>query len=151
MSSIYVGQGVVRFCVAVSRLLSELDSIVGQNGVDLIGHSLQYAMQELLSGFPVCLLEELGYGELACAINAYEQVELAFSSLNLGDVDIKVADRIAFEVLAFPPLRYGLGIDAKLSTQLRERSLRSLYCSSDGVRGRGASMTNLSHNASLHS
>ncbi|MBM2295085.1 hypothetical protein JQX09_24510 [Sulfitobacter pseudonitzschiae] len=33
--------------------------------------------------------------------------------------------------------------------QLRERSLRSLYCSSDGVRGRGAPVTNLSHNASF--
>ena len=29
----------------------------------------------------------------------------------------------------------------------RERSLRSLYCSSDGVRGRDAPVTNLSHNA----
>jgi hypothetical protein len=35
--------------------------------------------------------------------------------------------------------------------QLRERSLRSLYCSSDGVRGRGAPVTNLSHSASFHS
>jgi hypothetical protein len=29
--------------------------------------------------------------------------------------------------------------------------LRSLYCSSDGVRGRGAPVTNLHHNASFHS
>ncbi|MCE8432418.1 integrase core domain-containing protein, partial [Rhodovulum sulfidophilum] len=28
---------------------------------------------------------------------------------------------------------------------------RSLYCCSDGVRGRGAAMTNLSHSASFHS
>ena len=34
---------------------------------------------------------------------------------------------------------------------LRERSLRSLYCCSDGVRGRGATMTNLSQSASFHS
>jgi len=53
--------------------------------------------------------------------------------------------------LAFAPLRYGLGFYTKLSAQLRERSLRSLYCNSDGVRGRGAPMTNLSHNASFHS
>ena len=50
-----------------------------------------------------------------------------------------------------PPLRQRLGVDSKLSAQLRKRSLRSLYCSSDGVRGRGAPMTNLSHNASFHS
>ena len=43
------------------------------------------------------------------------------------------------------------GLMPSLLAQLRERSLRSLYCSSDGVRGRGAPMTNLSHNASFHS
>jgi hypothetical protein len=59
---------------------------------------------------------------------------------------LQVLDR-----LAFTPLRHRFGIDAELLAQLRERSLRSLYCSSDGVRGRGAPMTNLSHNASFHS
>ncbi len=49
------------------------------------------------------------------------------------------------------PLRNRLGVDAQLPAQLRERSLRSLYCCSDGVRGRGAPVTNLSHSASLHS
>lgn len=41
--------------------------------------------------------------------------------------------------------------DGRSLAQLRERSPRSLYCRSDGVRGRGASMTNLSHNAAFHS
>src|SRR5690606_3534460 len=49
------------------------------------------------------------------------------------------------------PLRNGLGVEAQLPAQLRERSLRSLYCCSDSVRGRGASVTNLSHRASFHS
>ena len=53
--------------------------------------------------------------------------------------------------LPFTPLRNRLGIDPKLPAQRRERSLRSLYCCSDGVRGRGASVTNLSHRASFHS
>ena len=35
--------------------------------------------------------------------------------------------------------------------QMRDRRLRSLYCCSDGVRGRGAPVTNLAHNASFHS
>lgn len=39
----------------------------------------------------------------------------------------------------------------QFSAQLRERSLRSLYCCSSGIRGRGASMANLSHRASFHS
>ncbi len=49
------------------------------------------------------------------------------------------------------PLGHCLRIDAKLAAQHRERSLRSLYCCSDGVRGRGAPVTNLSHRASFHS
>src|SRR6056297_722335 len=49
------------------------------------------------------------------------------------------------------PLRNRLGVDPQLPAQFRERSLRSLYFSSDGVRGRGAAMANLSHSASFHS
>ncbi|PRY20225.1 hypothetical protein CLV78_11410 [Aliiruegeria haliotis] len=42
-------------------------------------------------------------------------------------------------------------IDAEFPSQLRGRSLRTLYCCSDGVRGRGAAMTYLSHRVSFHS
>ena len=49
------------------------------------------------------------------------------------------------------PLRYRLRVDPQLTAQRRERSLRSLYCCSDGVRGRRAPVTNLSHTASFHS
>jgi hypothetical protein len=34
------------------------------------------------------------------AVDADEQVELAFGSLNLGDIDVKEADRVALEALA---------------------------------------------------
>lgn len=49
------------------------------------------------------------------------------------------------------PLCNRLGVDPQLPAQRRERSLRSLYCCSEGVRGRGAPMTYLSHMASFHS
>ena len=49
------------------------------------------------------------------------------------------------------PLGDGLWIDPELPAQCRGRSLRSLYCCSDGVRGRGAAVTNLSHRSSFHS
>jgi hypothetical protein len=38
-------------------------------------------------------------GELAGAINGYIEVELAFSGLELGDVDVEIADRISLEFL----------------------------------------------------
>lgn len=47
------------------------------------------------------------------------------------------------------PLRDGLGIYTRFLAQMRERSLPSLYESSDGVRGRGTPATNLSRNASF--
>jgi len=61
----------------------------GQNGVDVIRHCFEHELQELPCGLPVCLLGELGHGKLACAVNTYEQVELAFRSLNLGNIDVK--------------------------------------------------------------
>src|SRR6056297_3751013 len=53
--------------------------------------------------------------------------------------------------LPLSPLRDRLRIDAELPAQFRVRSLRSLCCCSDGVRGRGGAMTYLSHKASFHS
>jgi hypothetical protein len=49
------------------------------------------------------------------------------------------------------PLRHCLGVDPKLPAQLCERSLRSLYYCSNGVRGPCAPVTYLPHSASFHS
>ena len=38
--------------------------------------------------------------ELAGAIDADEEIELAFGGLYLGDIDVEEADRIALEALA---------------------------------------------------
>src|SRR4029077_7554703 len=46
------------------------------------------------------------------------------------------------------PLGHGLVIQAVLGGQLFERNLRSLYRSSDGVRGRGAAVKYLDHSPS---
>ena len=51
--------------------------------------------------------------------------------------------------LPLAPLRHRLRIDPVPPAQLRDRSLRSLYRSSDGVRGRGASVEYLAHSPSL--
>lgn len=54
-----------------------------------------------------------------------------------------------FDRRSFAPLRNCLRVDAQLPAQLRERSLRSRYCCSDSVRGRGVAVTNLPHRASF--
>ena len=186
-------------------------------------------LQELPHRLPVRLVDELGHGKLACAVDANEQKQFALSSLHFGNIDMEEADEVAFELLplrlaashvrqsrdtvalktpmqcrarqmwnrglqgikaviqrqqcmppesddgrflglgqdrrarflwsglkildrlSLAPLPYRFLVDAQLPAQRRERSLRSLYCSSDGVRGRGASIANLAHNASFHS
>jgi len=50
------------------------------------------------------------------------------------------------ERLPLPPPGDRLRIDPELPAQLRVRSLRSLYCCSDGVRARGAAVTYLDRN-----
>jgi hypothetical protein len=57
----------------------------------------------------------------------------------------------ALDCLPVAPFSNCFRIDTQLPAQLSDRSLRSLYCSSDCERGRGAPMTNLSHNAFFHS
>jgi len=86
--------------VPVPRLLCELDAIIGQDGVDLIGDGLEHVLQELPGGAPVSLLDELGHRELARAVNADKEIEFALSGLHLGDVNVEEADRVALELLA---------------------------------------------------
>lgn len=84
----------------------------------------------------VFLIDELGYGKLACAINACEQVELAFSSLNLGDVYVEETDRIALELLTLWLVtlhirqpRDAMTLEAAMqrrTRQMRDRWLKSI-------------------------
>jgi len=70
--------------------------------VDAVGHGCQQVFQELPRGSPVSLVDQLSDGELAGAVNADEQVKLAFRGLYFCDIDVEEADRVAFEAL---PLR----------------------------------------------
>src|ERR1700691_4020856 len=56
--------------------------------------------------------------------------------------------RHVMEKAPLPPLGDGLAVQAISGGELFERSLRSLYRRSDGVRGRGAAMEYLAHNSS---
>ena len=82
----------------VARRESELDPIVGENRVDLVGNRRDQSFEEDRGGGPSCLLNQSHKGELAGTINGYIEVELAFSGLDLGDVDVEIADRICLEL-----------------------------------------------------
>jgi hypothetical protein len=87
-----------RRAIRVARRESELDPIVGENRVDLIGNSCDQSFEEGRGGGPSCLLDQSDEGELAGAIDSDIEVELAFRGLDLSDVDVEIADRIGFEL-----------------------------------------------------
>lgn len=86
--------------VAVTRLLGELNAIVRQNSVDAVRHGCQQVFEELPGCAPVRLVDELGDRKFARAVDADEQVELAFGSLHLSDIDMEETDRVALEALS---------------------------------------------------
>ena len=76
------------------------DRIVGQDRADPVGHGLQQVFHELPRRSPVSLVKEMGDRELTRAVDADEQVKFAFDCLNLGNIHVKKADRVALEALS---------------------------------------------------
>jgi hypothetical protein len=68
--------------------------------VDRVRHRFQQVFKELPRRSPVSLVDKLGDREFTRAVDADEQVELAFGSLNLGDIHVKEADQVALETLS---------------------------------------------------
>ena len=60
--------------VSVPRLLCELDSVVGENGVDLIGHGFEQVLKEFPGCLSVGFFDELGHSEFARSVDANEQI-----------------------------------------------------------------------------
>jgi hypothetical protein len=56
--------------IAVPQLLGELEAVVRENGIDLIGHGFEHVLQELPSSAPASFFYELGHSELGGAVNA---------------------------------------------------------------------------------
>src|SRR4051812_12556679 len=84
--------------VGPSARESKLDPIVGENRVDLVGNSRDQSFEEGRGGGPSRLPDQLHEGELAGAIDGDVKIELAFSGLDLRDVDVEIADRIGLEL-----------------------------------------------------
>lgn len=59
----------------------------------LVRNRLDQRDEEGRGGDPVCLFLQPDKGECARAVNGYEEMELAFCGLYLGNVDVEVADR----------------------------------------------------------
>lgn len=88
-----------RGSIAARRQIAKLDAVVRQDGMNFVGDGLDQGLQESRSGMDVGAFLEVGESEFGCPINGNEELELAFGSLNLGNIDVKVADRVGFEFL----------------------------------------------------
>ena len=86
--------------VAVPGFLGELDAVIGENGVDPIGHGFQQMLEELPGRLCVSRCNELSDDKFGRSVNAYKEIELTFSRLHLGNVDMEEADGVALELLA---------------------------------------------------
>ena len=78
----------------------EVDSVVGEHGVDLVRHGCEQGLEEVgcyaLCGF----FMHLDVDELGGAVDGDQQIKPALLGADLGDVDMKVADRVGLELLA---------------------------------------------------
>lgn len=106
--------------IAVLRQVGELDAVVGKNSVDLVRHSFDKCIQEGRGGFRVGPFLQPHECELACLINGNEQVQLALFSSHLSNIDVEIADRIAFE----PLLRLSLRLWQAADTMTLEEPMK---------------------------
>lgn len=88
-----------RWSSAVPGQVGELNTVVGQHGVDAIGNGRNQRFQKRGSSAHVCAFDQFNKGELRGTVDSHEQIEFAFSGANLGQVDMEVADRVALELL----------------------------------------------------
>lgn len=114
----------------ISRAIGELDAVVRQHGMDCIGDSLNQIAQELGCGHLACLLVPFDIGKLRRSVDGNEEIELAVSGLNLGDIDVKIANRVGFECLlgglvTFDIWQSGYAVALQAPVQRRARQARN--------------------------
>lgn len=103
--------------------------------MDLVGNRLDQPEQELSGDGCGRLLVHLDEGELRGAIDGDEHVQLALFSPDLGNINVEVADRIAFELLLgrFVPFNIRQPADAvalQTAVQRRARQMRDRWLES---------------------
>ena len=74
---------------AVAGWIGKVRAVVGEHGVDFIGHGRGEMAKEVARDTPRRLPVQLHKGGLARAVDSYEEVELALLGPDLGDVDVK--------------------------------------------------------------
>jgi len=110
--------------------IGEVGSIISEDGVDPIGDSLDEAAQEVRGGAARHLLMQFDEGELRGPVDCDDEMELALSGSNLGDVDMEIADRVGLEFalgrgFAFDLRKPRNPVALKTAMQRRARQMRN--------------------------
>ena len=106
-----------------------MGSVVGEDGVDRVGDGGDQAAQEVSRGATRHLLMQFDEGELRGSVDGDEEIELALRGSNLGDVDMKLADRIGLEFAFGGGFAFDLGqprdsMALQAAVQRRARQMR---------------------------
>jgi hypothetical protein len=108
----------------------EVGAVVGQDGVDLVGHRLDEGVEEVAGNLPGGFLMQLGESELRGPVDGDEKVELALLGADLGDVDVEIAERIVLELLLVGLVAGDVGqardaVPLEAAVQRRARQMRN--------------------------
>ncbi len=74
-----------------------MSAIVRKHGMDFVRHSCDQGSHEVGRGLSCGLLMQFGEREFRCAVDGHEEMELALLGSDLGNIDVKIADRIGLE------------------------------------------------------
>ena len=104
--------------------------------MDAVRNGFNERLEERYGGLHVCLFDEFHHSELRGAVDGYEQVERAFRSSYLCQVDVEEADRIGVELLPLGLVTFDVRQPTDAVTlqtpmkgragELRNRSLKSV-------------------------
>ena len=70
-----------------------MGAVIGQHGVDGIRHGVDEGAQEVCGDASCGFLVQFDVDELGDAIDCHQQIEPALCGLDLGDIDVEVAER----------------------------------------------------------
>jgi hypothetical protein len=78
--------------------IREVDAVVRENGVNLIGNGFDEVAQEVCCNTGRDSFVQFSIGELGGSIDRHKKVKLALGGVDLGYVDMEIADWIGLEL-----------------------------------------------------
>lgn len=119
--------------VPVLRLLRKLDTVIGQDRVELVRHGFAEVFKELPGRLAIGFLCKLRHRKFAGPVDSHKEIELALFCPDLGNVDVEEADRVAFELLLLRLVtfdirqaRYSMPLQTSMQGRAREARYRRL-------------------------